>query len=138
MIHRKKSDVEIIDVGKAFGMPEGSMNIQWMISKNVGDDRYQHNFAVRRYILKPVEISAIPYHNHTYVQALTVIKGKVHCETPEGVVIANAGDSVYFYSNEQHKAVPVGDETVEILCVIDCPDDGENCLPQIPQNVTTD
>ena len=137
MIHRRKVDVDIIDVGQAFGMPEGAMNIQWMINKDVGDESYRHNFAVRRYILKPVDVDAIPFHNHEYVQALTVIRGTVHCETPDGVVIAEEGDSVYFASNEKHKAVPVGDETVEIICVIDCPGNGDNCRPVVPQKMTT-
>ena len=138
MILRKIDEVEKIDVGKPFGMPEGSMLIQWMVSNEVGDERYQHRFAVRKYTLKPVDPSKVPFHNHQYIQCMTVIKGRVRCENPEGFVEASPGDSVYFYENEEHKAVPVGDETVEVMCVIDCPDDGANCNPVIPDNIETD
>jgi quercetin dioxygenase-like cupin family protein len=137
MILRKIAEVETIDVGEPFGMPANSMLIQWIVSNEVGDDRYKHRFAVRKYTLKPVDASKIPYHNHSYIQCLTVIKGKVRCESPDGVVEAGPGDAVYFYENEEHKAVPIGNETVELICIIDCPDGGENCYPVVPENIET-
>lgn len=137
MILRKIKDVETIDVGKPFGMPDGSMLIQWIVSNEVGDDRYRHRFAVRKYTIKPVDPSAIPFHNHKYIQSLTVLRGRMAIESPDGNVEAGPGDSVYFYEDEPHKAVPVGDETVELLCIIDCPDGGENCFPEIPKDIGT-
>ena len=137
MILRQIKDVKTIDVGKAFGMPDGTMRIQWIFSNEVGDERYRHRFAVRKYTLKPVDPSAIPRHDHKYIQSLTVLSGRVRCESPDGVVEAGPGDSVCFYENEPHKAVPVGDETVELLCIIDCPDGGENCFPEIPKEIGT-
>ena len=137
MILRQIKDVKTIDVGKAFGMPDGTMRIQWIFSNEVGDERYRHRFAVRKYTLKPVDPSAIPLHDHKYIQSLTVLSGRVRCESPDGIVEAGPGDSVCFYEHEPHKAVPVGDETVELLCIIDCPDGGENCFPEIPKEIGT-
>ena len=137
MILRKISDVETIDVGTPFGMPGGSMLIQWIFSNEVGDARYHHNFAVRKYTLKSVDASAIPFHNHAYVQSLTVLSGRMRCESPEGVVEAGPGDSVCFYENEPHRALPIGDETAEVLCIIDCPDGGENCFAVAPKDIVT-
>jgi len=138
MILRRIKDVDMIDVGKPFGMPEGSMIIQWIVSNNVGDERYHHRFAVRKYTLKPVDDpSKIPFHNHTYIQCMHLLKGRLRAENPEGAIEVGHGDSVYFYENEQHKAVPVGSETVELICIIDCPDDGANCNPVVPTAIET-
>jgi len=137
MILRKIQDVETIDVGKPFGMPEGSMRIQWIVSNEVGDERYCHRFAVRKYTIKPVDPSMIPFHEHKYIQSLTVLSGRMAVESPDGRVEAGPGDSVYFYENEPHKAVPVGNETVELICIIDCPDGGENCIPEVPKDIAT-
>jgi quercetin dioxygenase-like cupin family protein len=137
MILRRIKDVKTIDVGKAFGMPDGTMRIQWIFSNEVGDESYRHRFAVRKYTLKGVDPSAIPFHDHKYIQSLTVLSGRMRCESPDGVVEAGPGDSVCFYENEPHKAVPVGDEIVELMCIIDCPDGGENCFPEIPKDIGT-
>lgn len=135
MILRQIKDVQSIDVGKAFGMPDGTMLIQWIFSNEVGDERYRHRFAVRKYTLRPVDPAAIPLHDHKYIQSLTILSGRVRCESPDGIVEAGPGDSVCFYEHEPHKAVPIGDETVELLCIIDCPDGGENCFPEIPKEI---
>jgi len=128
----------MIDVGKPFGMPDNTMLIQWIVSNEVGDDRYRHRFAVRKYTLKPLDDpSVIPFHDHAYIQCLTVLSGRVRCESPDGVIEVGPGDAAYFYENEPHKAVPIGDETVELICVIDCPAGGENCLPEIPKDIGT-
>ena len=137
MILRQIKEVETIDVGKAFGMPNGTMIIQWIFSNEVGDERYGHRFAVRKYTLKSVDPSAIPFHDHKYIQSLTVLSGRVRCESPDGIVEAGPGDSVCFYENEPHKAVPVGDETAEVLCIIDCVNGGGNCFPEIPKEIGT-
>jgi mannose-6-phosphate isomerase-like protein (cupin superfamily) len=135
MILRRIKDVETIDVGKPFGMPDGAMLIQWIISNEVGDDRYQHRFAIRKYTVKPADPSKIPFHNHKYIQCLTVLSGRLLCETPDEAIEVGPWESAYFYENESHKAVPIGNEIVEMICVIDCPDDGENCFPEIPSNI---
>jgi len=137
MILREIKDIEPIDVGKPFGMPEGSMIIQWIFHNQVGDERYHHKFAVRKYMLKPVDPSAIPFHNHKYVQSLTVLSGRMKCESPSGVVEAGPGDSVCFYENEPHKAVPIGEGKTEVLCIIDCLNGGENCFAVEPKSIET-
>ena len=69
MIVRRIKDVEFMDVGKPFGFPEGMMLIQWIISNEVGDERYHHSYAVRKYTLQPgLSFEKIPFHNHNYVR----------------------------------------------------------------------
>jgi len=135
MILRRIKEVETIDVGKAFGMPNGTMLIQWIISNKIGDDRYRHRFALRKYTMKPVDPSTIPPHSHKYIQCLTVLSGRLLCETQDGQIEIGPWESVYFYENEPHKVVPIGNETVELFCIIDCPNGGENCLPEVPKNI---
>lgn len=127
MILRKIEEVEVKDIGKLAGLPENMITIQWIVSNEVGDKRYRHRFAVRKYTLAPLNPEIIPFHNHTYIQAMHILKGKLYVESPEGSLEAVPGDTVYFYENEPHKAAPIGDETVELLCIIDCPGDGGDC-----------
>ncbi len=83
MIVRKIEDVDVIDVGKANGMPEGLVTVQWIVSNKVGDESYRHQFAVRKYTLKPLPPEIVPFHNHKYVQCMTLIKGKLWVESPD-------------------------------------------------------
>lgn len=130
MIARKIQDVEVIDVGKANGMPAGLITVQWIVSNKVGDSSYHHDFAVRKYTLQPMKPEQMPFHNHKYVQCMTLIKGRLWVENPKESFEVGPGDSVYFSENEPHKAVPIGEETVELYCIIDCPDEKENCWPE--------
>ena len=55
-------------------------------------------------------------------------------ETPEGPTELGPGDEIIYYENEPHGGGTIlGDEPVELLCVIDCVDGGENCNPEVPQ-----
>jgi quercetin dioxygenase-like cupin family protein len=139
MILRKLEDVEAIDVGTAFGFPEGKMMIQWIISNDVGDEKYHHSYAVRKYTLQPgLSIEDIPFHNHNYVQSPVILSGRMRFENEEGEhVEVGAGDTVYFYENERHRGCVVGDVPVELLCIIDCPGGGEDCIPDKPGNIET-
>jgi quercetin dioxygenase-like cupin family protein len=134
MILRKLKDVESIDVGKPFGLPEGMFMIQWIISNEVGDGRYKHRYAVRKYTMQPgLPLELMPFHNHTYIQSPHILKGTMIFQNGDGETVeAGPGDTVYFYENEQHKAVVKGDEPVELLCIIDCPGEGEDCVPEVP------
>ena len=137
MILRRLEDVETIDVGKAFGFPEEKMMIQWIINNEVGDERYHHTYAVRKYILQPgLSMEDIPYHNHLYVQSPHILSGRMRFENDKGEYVeAGAGDTVYFYENEKHRGCVVGDVPVELLCIIDCPGNGEDCIPDKPSNI---
>jgi len=85
MIVRRLKDVEVMDVGKAFGLPEDVMLIQWIISNEVGDERYHHSYAVRKYTIQPgLPIEKIPFHNHKYVQSPHILSGRVICENDKG------------------------------------------------------
>ncbi|WP_051327386.1 cupin domain-containing protein [Desulfatibacillum aliphaticivorans] len=137
MILRKLEDVDFIDVGKAFGLPEKFYQIQWIISNQVGDDKYRHSYAVRKYTLQPgLPLEAMPLHEHKYIQSPHILSGTMVFENGDGEVVeAGPGDTVYFYENEPHKGVVKGDEPVELLCIIDCPGDGVDCVPELPQGI---
>ena len=135
MIVRKEKDVECIDVGKTFGLPEGVQIIQWYFDRNIGDEKYHHRFAVRKYTLKPgVKMENRPFHYHKYVQAPFIISGRMQFETPdEEPVEVGPGDEVIFAENEPHRGKILGDEPVELICIIDCVDNGDCCDPTAPQ-----
>lgn len=121
MIVRRLKDVEVMDVGKAFGLPEDVMLIQWIISNEVGDERYHHSYAVRKYTIQPgLPIEKIPFHNHKYVQSPHILSGRVICENDKGEKLeAGPGDTIYFYENEPHRVGIMGNEPAELLCIRD-------------------
>jgi mannose-6-phosphate isomerase-like protein (cupin superfamily) len=139
MILRRLKDVESIDVGKAFGHPEGAMMIQWIISNDVGDQRYHHTYALRKYTRQPepdLTLDQIPFHHHKYVQSPHILSGRMMFENGDGEKVeVGPGDTVYFYENEPHRGIALGDEPVELLCIIDCQDGGEDCIPDKPTNI---
>ena len=137
MILRRLEDVEVIDVGTAFGFPEKMMMIQWIISNEVGDDKYHHTYAMRKYTLQPgLSIEDIPLHNHKYVQSPHILSGRLACENDKGEKVeVGPGDTVYFHENEGHRVCVLGNEPVELLCVIDCPEGGGDCVPDKPTNI---
>ena len=139
MILRRLKDVEKIDVGKKFGHPDGAMLIQWIISNGVGDERYHHAYALRKYSRQPepgLTLDQIPFHHHKYVQSPHILSGRMMFENGDGTKVeAGPGDTVYFYEDEPHRGIVLGDEPVELLCIIDCPDEGGDCIPDKPTNV---
>ena len=136
MIVRKLKDVDVIDVGEQFGHPRGMMLVQWIISNEIGDERYRHNYAVRKYTLQPgLILDEIPFHNHDYVQSPHIISGKMVFESGDGEKVeVGPGDTLYFYSNEPHKGTVLGSEPVELICIIDCPNGEKDCFPQKPND----
>ncbi|NPU85945.1 MAG: cupin domain-containing protein [Syntrophaceae bacterium] len=138
MILRKINDVEKIDVGKPFGAPDNFMVIQWIISNEVGDERYRHSYALRKYTLQPgIPIEMIPFHSHNYIQSPCIISGTMIFQNGEGETVeAGPGDTVYFYANEPHRGTVKGDKPVELYCIIDCPGGGEDCVPEVPKAMT--
>ena len=139
MILRKIDDVEKIDVGVPFGAPEGMLIIQWIFSNETGDERYHHNHAVRKYTLQPgIPLDLIPFHNHKYVQSPHILKGHMVFENEAGEKVeVGPGDTVIFYEDEPHRGTVLGDEPVELLCIIDCPGDGSDCIPDMPTGIST-
>jgi quercetin dioxygenase-like cupin family protein len=137
MIVRRIKEVESIDVGKSFGLPEGMMMIQWIFSNEVGDDRYHHRYAIRKYTLQPgLALEEIPFHNHKYVQSPYILSGKMILENDKNERFeAGPGDTIIFYENEAHRGTVLGNEPVEFLCIIDCPDSGEDCFPVQPESI---
>ena len=140
MIVRRIQDVEKIDVGKPFGAPDNFLVIQWIISREVGDERYRHSYALRKYTLQPgIPLELIPFHSHGYVQSPCIISGTMVYQAGDEngeIVEAGPGDTVFFYANEPHRATVKGDRPVELYCIIDCPGNGEDCVPEIPKAIT--
>ena len=139
MILRKLEDVKKIDVGVAFGAPEGMLIIQWIFSNEIGDERYHHKHAIRKYTLQPgIPLEMIPFHNHKYVQSPFILKGQMIFENEAGEKFeVGPGDSVIFYEDEPHRGTVLGDEPAEMLCIIDCPGDGKDCIPDVPSGIST-
>ena len=137
MILRKIGDVEKIDVGKPFGLPDEMMVIQWIFSNEVGDDKYHHLHAVRKYTLQPgLPLEMVPFHNHKYVQTPFILSGRMVFENDQGEKVeVGPGDLVAFFEDEPHRGTVLGDEPVELLCVIDCPGEGKDCVPERPTKV---
>ena len=138
MIVRRLKDVEKIDVGKAFGAPDNFLVIQWIISNEVGDERYRHAYAFRKYTMQPgAPLELVPFHSHNYVQSPHIISGTMIFQNAEGEPVeVGPGDTVYFYANEPHRGTVKGDQPVELYCIIDCPGGGEDCLPEVPKTIT--
>jgi len=137
MIIRRIKDVEVMDVGIAFGLPEGKQKMQWIISNEVGDAKYHHNFAVRRFGLQPgLLLEDVPLHSHKYVESVYILSGRMIFENGKGEKMElEPGDTAYFYENEPHKGAAIGSEPAAVLCVIDCPNGGEDCIPKRPTNI---
>ena len=137
MILRRLEDVEVIDVGKAFGFAEKMMMIQWIISNEIGDEKYHHTYAVRKYTLQPgLSIEDTPFHNHKYVQSPHILSGRLICENGDGEKVeVKPGDTVIFHENEPHRFAVLGDKPVELICIIDCPGNGEDCVPNQPKHI---
>jgi quercetin dioxygenase-like cupin family protein len=139
MIVRRIGEVEKIDVGRPFGLPDNMMVIQWIFSNKVGDERYHHKHAVRKYTLQPgLPLEKVPFHNHTYVQCPHILSGRMVFENGQGEKVeVGPGDTVIFYEDEPHRGTVLGNEPVELLCIIDCPGDGQDCIPDQPAGIKT-
>lgn len=137
MIVRRIDEIEKIDVGNPFGLPDGMMMIQWIFSNEVGDVRYHHNYAIRKYTIQPgLPLEKVPFHNHKYVQSPYILSGRMLMENDKHEKFeAGPGDTIIFYENEPHRGTALGDEPVEFLCIIDCPGEGEDCIPARPKDI---
>ena len=130
MIVVRTKDAEVYDWGeKVSGEPIGVL-MKWIIHNGVGDDSYGHRFALREITYKP-ERKPMPMHRHEYVEAVYVISGRVIFTTEKEEFEVGPGDVVYTARNEFHgtKVIPNQKEPLHLICVIDCIDDGKNCVP---------
>ena len=134
MILRRIDEVDRIDVGKPFGLPDNTIVIQWIFSNAIGDEKYHHKHAVRKYTYQPgLPLEIVPFHNHKYVQTPFILKGRMVFENGAGEKVeVGPGDTVIFHEDEPHRGTVVGDEPVELICIIDCPGDGSDCIPEQP------
>lgn len=129
MIVVKRDDVEPKDVGEILNNPAMTgVTIQWLIHKGVGDERYGHDFALRRYRIPPGKM--FPMHFHKYVEAVYILSGRIQFEDEENAWECGPGDVIYTYEDEPHGATVLGDEYCEMVCCINCLGDGANCDPE--------
>jgi mannose-6-phosphate isomerase-like protein (cupin superfamily) len=123
MIVVRGKDTESHDWGeKVSGEPIGVL-MKWLIHNGVGDSSYGHQFALREITYKP-ERKPMPMHRHEYVEAVYVISGRTIFTSETGEVEVGPGDVVY-----GTKVIPNQKEPLHLICVIDCIDDGKNCVP---------
>lgn len=129
MIVRKTASVPSKDVGMMLGKPAMGIRIQWLIHSGIGDDAYQHNFAVRRFTFDPGK--SFPLHHHKYVEGVYILSGKGYFATDKEEVEVVPGDVVYTATDEPHALGALGEEPLVFLCCIDCVREkgGDSCSP---------
>jgi len=128
MIVRNAENVAARDVGDALGTGKMGIKIQWLIHNEVGDSSYMHNFALRRFTFEPGK--SYPLHHHKYVEAVYILSGKGYFATDKERVEVGPGDVVYTASEEPHSLGVIGNESMILICCIDCVDGGGNCSPE--------
>jgi quercetin dioxygenase-like cupin family protein len=104
----------------------GNVKIKWLTHKNLGG--YDHTFAVRHLTIGPG--SMIPEHDHEYVEAVFVLKGKLEVSSGGETRTLEPNTLFYVPSFEPHSAKNLGDEPASVICCINCVGDGENCIPK--------
>jgi len=133
MIVRKAKEVEGKDWGEMVGIGPVGLIIKWMVHNEVGDERYGHRFAVREFTvdLDHGKTRELPAHQHKYAEALYILEGRIVFKGEDAEQEVGPGDVVYTFSNEMHsaKAAEGTKGKMKFICVIDCPDGGENCSP---------
>ncbi|RJX15871.1 cupin domain-containing protein [Candidatus Bathyarchaeota archaeon] len=116
--------------------------MRWLVSGKIGDEKYRKVIGVRYFEASPG--AEIPMHEHLYQEIVIILTGKVKVITEDKIVrvraggkieelnmketVLKAGDLFYTYPGEPHAIINIGDETVKIYCIIDCPDPAV-CLP---------
>lgn len=129
MILVEPDKIEAKDVGTILNREEIGVTIQWLIHVGTGDQSYNHNFALRKFIFQPGKY--FPMHHHKYVEAVYTLSGKGFLETPLERVEVKPGDVIYTAENEPHALGSFGDEPWVFICTIDCVKDrgGNSCDP---------
>lgn len=129
MILIESNQIEPQDVGKILGKDDLGVTIQWLVHVGVGDQTYNHNFALRQFTFQPG--TSFPMHHHKYVEAVYTISGKGYFETPEERVEVQAGDVIYTAEDEPHALGNAGAEIWVFTCAIDCIKErgGNSCDP---------
>jgi quercetin dioxygenase-like cupin family protein len=129
MIIRKVQDVEELDVGGMFGIPDMGIKIQWLVHNAVGDETYGHRFAFRRFTVRP-KVSH-PIHHHKYVQCAYILSGTAFFKGSDGEEVEVGPDTIIYTASEEAHGMRAGPDGVTLLCVIECIDGGENCVPEV-------
>ncbi len=136
MISGNAKDVKEIEMTEASyqGKKHKVVNtrMKWLTHRNLGDESYLHNHALRQVTVGPN--GYIPTHNHKHTHVWYMLSGSAVItainkagETEEKTI--GPGDFVYHYSYEPHSFSNNGSEPAVFLCCIDCIDDKGNCTP---------
>ncbi len=110
------NNVPAEDVSKLLRGTRG-FYVQWLITKDHGS----YKFAVRRFVVKPGGV--MPLHNHKYVEAVIILRGKLRIRSGGDVYELGPGDFFFTGPYEPHAIENVGDEEAEFICVISYEDD---------------
>ncbi len=112
----RTSDVKPQDVS---GLLPGTVGVyvQWLVTKETGSEK----FALRRFTVRPG--GRMPLHNHKYVEAVYVVKGRLRVRIGAEERVVGPGD--YFFTGpwEPHMIENPYDEEAEFICAISYEDD---------------
>jgi quercetin dioxygenase-like cupin family protein len=136
MISGNVKDTEVIEMTETSYQGEKrkviNTQMRWLTHRDLGDESYLHNHALRQIIVGPS--GYIPTHNHKHTHIWYMLSGSAVItainkagETEEKTI--GPGDFVYHYSYEPHSFRNNSSEPAVFLCCIDCIDDKKNCAP---------
>ncbi len=92
-------------------------NIQWLLAKNEGVD----HFYMRYISIEPGGI--IPLHSHALIHEMFIVKGKGSALSEGKETVLESGSFVYVEPNELHGLKNIGEESFDLICCINKPED---------------
>ncbi|MGC9071081.1 MAG: cupin domain-containing protein [Acidilobus sp.] len=112
----KVSDVKVQDVSSLLPGTVG-VYVQWLVTKETGSEK----FAMRRFVVKPK--GRMPLHNHKYVEAVFIIRGRLSVRIGNDERVVGPGDYLFTSPWEPHSIENPFDDEAEFVCVISYEDD---------------
>jgi len=104
MIIRKVHEVPEIEVKEVTRhgekVPVTGCKIRWVVDPSTGDERYNHNFSFRYFVLEPG--GEIPMHEHAYEEVVFMLEGSLLFSTENETVEVGPGEAIYTYTFEPH------------------------------------
>lgn len=88
------------------------VTIRWLIKKDDGAT----NFAMRFFEIEKGAV--IPEHQHPWEHEIYILKGKVKVTVSGKESIVEAGTALYIEPDAPHAYENVGEETINMLCLI--------------------
>ena len=82
----------------------------------IGEDQGAKNFFMR--IMKIEKEGFSPCHRHEWEHENFILKGEGFLKTEKGKSPVKKGDVIYIPPNELHRYINVGNEDLEVMCII--------------------